>query len=325
MLDYIDASFQEKALSVFNYQYENCLTYRGYCDLISVSKSQVNVVAQIPFLPIQFFKTHYVSCKDSYEKVFKSSGTTSSLNAKHYVFKQAIYEESFINGFQSFYGSIEDYVFLALLPSYLEQGDSSLVAMFTALIKKSSHLESAFYLNNLKELKSTLDICKKYKKKTILIGVTYALLDFIESFDIDFPELIVMETGGMKGRRKELIKSELHKILKQGFKVQNIHSEYGMTELLSQAYSQRDGIFYPTETMKIVIRNTYNPLEILHPQKSGIINIIDLSNYYSCSFIATDDLGIVYSDGSFEVFGRNDFVDVRGCNLMLSDFIEQQQ
>jgi hypothetical protein len=273
---------------------------------------------EIPFLPIQFFKSHRVlSSSEPIEKSFSSSGTTGNITGKHHITDISFYEKSFQKGFEQFYGNIEDYVILALLPSYLEREGSSLIYMVDALIKQSNHKESGFYLNNLSELNETLLKLESQGKQTLLIGVSFALLDFIETYSFKLNHTLVMETGGMKGRRKELVRSELHSILKQGFGVENIHSEYGMTELLSQAYSKGDGIFECPNWMKVFVRDPEDALTILDPEKTGGINVIDLANVNSCSFIATQDLGKINQDGTFEIVGRFDHSDIRGCNLMV--------
>lgn len=313
-----ETDFQELALQVFKYQFDNNKVYRSFCDLLYVHPSDVKNVEQIPFLPIQFFKTHRVlSSENLIKQTFTSSGTTGSTTSKHYVTDLEIYKQSFRRGFESFYGTIEDYVVLALLPSYLERDGSSLVYMVNDMIAQSKHTESDFYLDNLDELKETLIKVDKSYKKVLLIGVSFALLDLVESHRFNLKNTIVMETGGMKGRRKELVRSELHTILQKGFGVKNIHSEYGMTELLSQAYSNGNGLFKCPKWMKILTRDTEDALTIQSQGKTGGINIIDLANVNSCSFIATQDLGRVLDDTNFEVVGRFDNSDIRGCNLMV--------
>ncbi|NNK82012.1 MAG: acyl transferase [Flavobacteriaceae bacterium] len=310
--------FNSVALDVFRFQFENNLVYRSFCDLLYKHSSDIKEIKDIPFLPIQFFKTHKVtSIENITSKIFESSGTTGSVNSKHYISDLSIYETSFLNGFSNFYGNIEDYTILALLPSYLERNNSSLVYMVNDLIKKSNNPESGFYLDNLETLKDTLIRLESKGQKTLLIGVSFALLDLIELHQFKLKNTIIIETGGMKGKRKELVKSELHDILKQGFGVSHIHSEYGMTELLSQAYSKGEGVFNCPPWMKVLIRSTTDPLEILENKKSGGINVIDLANVNSCSFIATQDLGKIHQDNSFEVLGRFDQADIRGCNLMV--------
>lgn len=312
-----NADFHELALQVFNYQFNHNKVYRSFCDLLYVHPSDIQHINQIPFLPIQFFKTHEVlSPQNTIEQTFSSSGTTGTVTSKHYVTDLEIYKQSFRKGFQSFYGNIEDYVVLALLPSYLERDDSSLIFMVDDMIRHSNHSESGFYLDDLNALSKTLIELDKSHKNVLLIGVSFALLDLVERYQFNLQNTIVMETGGMKGRRKELVRAELHHILKQGFSVKNIHSEYGMTELLSQAYSNGDGIFRCPNWMKVLTRDTEDALTIQQHGKTGGINIIDLANINSCAFIATQDLGKVFTDGSFEVVGRFDNSDIRGCNLM---------
>ena len=310
--------FNNLALKIFKHQFENNPVYRSFCDLLYKHPSDVRSINEIPFLPIQFFKSHDVlSNINTVEKTFSSSGTTGSITSKHYVTDLNIYKESFTKGFECFYGSIEDYVILALLPSYLEREGSSLIYMVEDFIKTSKHPESGFYLNNLSELNETLTVLDKKGKKILLIGVSFALLDLVESYQFQLKNTVIMETGGMKGRRKELVRDELHTILKQGFGVNTIHSEYGMTELLSQAYSKGNGVFECPKWMKILTRDTEDALTILPQQQNGGINVIDLANVNSCSFIATQDLGKVYPNGTFEIIGRFDNSDIRGCNLMV--------
>lgn len=313
-----DIAFEQTALEVFKYQYKNNGVYRSYCDLLNVATSDVTHYNDIPFLPIQFFKTHHVvSSKSKNEAIFTSSGTTGVITSKHHVTDIKIYESSYLKGFETFYGDIEDYVVLALLPSYLEREGSSLIYMVEDLIKRSKNTDSGFYLNNTNALRQKIIGLENKGQKTLLIGVSFALLDFIEQDNFQLNHTIIMETGGMKGRRKELIREELHYTLKKGFGVDHIHSEYGMTELLSQAYSKGDGLFNCPPWMKILIREPEDPLSISNTTKSGGINIIDLANYNSCAFIATQDLGKLHSNNSFEILGRFDHSDIRGCNLMV--------
>ena len=313
-----DKEFKDLTLKVFKFQFENNLIYRSFCDLLYKHPSDIKAIEDIPFLPIQFFKSHNVlSSKDSIKKIFTSSGTTGSVTSKHYVTDLSVYEESFQKGFQHFYNNIEDYVVLALLPSYLERDGSSLIYMVDDMIKSSKHTESGFYLDNLDELASTLKVLEAKGQQTLLIGVSFALLDLVENYDFDLQNTIIMETGGMKGRRKEMIRTELHNTLKKGFGVTNIHSEYGMTELMSQAYSKGNGIFKCPPWLKILIRDTEDALSVTTNQTSGGINIIDLANINSCAFIATQDLGKVHVDNTFEVIGRFNNSDIRGCNLMV--------
>ncbi len=312
------SEFEAIALQIFKFQFENNRVYRSFCDLLYRHPSDVKTIEDIPFLPIQFFKSRKIlSSNDTVKRVFSSSGTTGGATSKHYVTDLDIYTQSFTRGFQHVYGPIENYVVLALLPSYLEREGSSLIYMVDAMISQSKHPESGFYLNNYSELKDTLTTLDSQGKKTLLIGVSFALLDFIERYKFDLNNTIIMETGGMKGRRKELIRAELHKLLKAGFGVNSIHSEYGMTELLSQGYSQGHGIFESPNWMHILARDTEDPLTLQSIGKTGGINVIDLANINSCSFIATQDLGRVYHDGTFEIIGRFDNSDIRGCNLMV--------
>lgn len=310
--------FNKTALQVFKHQFTNNKVYRSFCDLIYVHPSDVNTIEQIPFLPIQFFKTREVlSSTEEIQETFTSSGTTGNTTSKHLVTDLSWYETSYLKGFDYFYGNIEDYVVLALLPNYLERKGSSLIYMVDDLIKRSKNPESGFYLNNLDELAQKLTHLDSQGKKVLLIGVSFALLDLIEQYDFNLSNTIIMETGGMKGRRKELIRNELHTILSNGFGVNEIHSEYGMTELLSQGYSKGNGVFNCPPWMQILTRDTEDALTILPKGKSGGINVIDLANYNSCSFIATQDLGKIYHKNSFEIIGRFDNSDIRGCNLMV--------
>ena len=313
-----ESDFNTAALEVFKFQFEHNAVYRSFCDLLYKHPSDITAIEQIPFLPIEFFKTHtIVSTNKPAEVTFTSSGTTGSTVSKHHVCDLEVYKHSFRTGFESFYGSIEDYTVLALLPSYLEREGSSLVYMANDMIVQSKHTESGFYLHDLEALKNTLIRLEAKGQKTLLIGVSYALLDLIEAHSFKLKHTIVMETGGMKGQRKELVKSEFHALLKQGFGVNTIHSEYGMTELLSQAYSKGDGVFETPPWMKVLTRDPEDALSIQSIGKSGGITIIDLANINSCAFIATQDLGKLKPDGTFEVLGRFDQSDIRGCNLMV--------
>jgi phenylacetate-coenzyme A ligase PaaK-like adenylate-forming protein len=310
--------FDKMALKVFRFQYENNLVYREFCDFLKTDVQKVKTIQQIPFLPIQFFKSHsVVSNSNPIQTTFTSSGTTGLVTSQHLVTDVSIYEESYRKGFSQFYGNIEDYVVLALLPSYLEREGSSLIQMVDDLIQLSNHPESGFYLHNYDELIEKIIQLDQSGQNVILIGVTYALLDVIEKHSFQLENTIIMETGGMKGKRKEMIREELHQQLCNGFGVKSIHSEYGMTELLSQAYSLGDGIFECPSWMQISIRDTEDALSYVREGKTGGINVIDLANINSCSFIATQDLGKKYSNGSFEVLGRFDHSDIRGCNLMV--------
>jgi phenylacetate-coenzyme A ligase PaaK-like adenylate-forming protein len=310
--------FDKIALKVFRFQYENNLVYREFCDFLKTDVQKVKSISQIPFLPIQFFKSHSViSSTNPIETTFTSSGTTGMITSKHFVTDVGIYEESYRKGFSQFYGNIEDYVVLALLPSYLEREGSSLIHMVDDLIQLSNQNESGFYLHNYDELIAKLIQLDRAGKNVILIGVTYALLDLVEKHSFQLENTIIMETGGMKGKRKEMIREELHIELCNGFGVKSIHSEYGMTELLSQAYSLGEGIFECPSWMQILVRDTEDALSYVREGKTGGINVIDLANINSCSFIATQDLGKKYPNGSFEILGRFDHSDIRGCNLMV--------
>lgn len=309
--------FETIALAVFNHQFKSNKTYRSFCDLLYKHPSDVKRITDIPFLPIEFFKTkEVVSTSEPIQITFTSSGTTGSTVSKHHVTDLKIYESSYLKGFEQFYGNIDDYIVLSLLPSYLEREGSSLIYMANDLIKKSNHPDSGFYLNNLEDLSHKLVELDNSNKKVLLIGVSFALLDLIELQQFQLKNTIIMETGGMKGRRKEIIRQELHQLLQEGFGVTTIHSEYGMTELLSQGYSYGNGVFNCPQWMKVLTRDTEDPLSIQKHGRTGGINIIDLANINSCSFIATQDLGKTYSNGSFEIIGRFDNSDIRGCNLM---------
>ncbi|MDA9571999.1 acyl transferase [Flavobacteriaceae bacterium] len=313
-----ESEFSRHALALFEYQFEHNAVYRSYCDLINTNPSEVQNITEIPFLPIQFFKSHKVfSTGISSKKYFESSGTTGQIRSKHYFSDLSLYHKSFEKGFEIFYGPIKDYALLALLPSYLEREHSSLVYMANELIQKTEHPSSGFYLDEWDQLKHTLKDLENKNQKTILLGVSFALLEAVENYDWNLKNTLVMETGGMKGMRKEWIRSALHNRLKEGFGVESIHAEYGMTELLSQAYSKADGIFYCPPWMHVSTRAPEDPFEIQSLGKTGGLNIIDLANIDSCAFIATQDLGIIHSDGGFEVLGRFDQAEVRGCNLMV--------
>lgn len=319
-----NAAWNGLALKIFAFQYEKNGIYRQFCDVLKIKTGDVHTIEDIPFLPIQFFKSHRVTSSDFEPAViFESSGTTGSVNSRHFVKDAGLYEQSFIKGFEKFYAQFQDSCIIGLLPSYLERGSSSLVYMVNDLIKRSSHEASGFYLYDHEKLQQTLSTNESKGQRTILIGVTYALLDFAEKYSMTLKHTTIIETGGMKGRREELTREEVHEILQQQFNLPAIHSEYGMTELLSQAYSPGKGIFFPSHTMKILLRSEDDPFDvnaIVPPEKkfiAGVINVIDLANIHSCSFIATDDMGKLYPDGSFEVLGRLDNSDIRGCGLML--------
>jgi phenylacetate-coenzyme A ligase PaaK-like adenylate-forming protein len=306
------------ALKVFRFQYENNLVYRQFCDFLKVEKHNVKSLAQIPFLPIQFFKSHeVVSNSNAIQATFTSSGTTGMITSQHLVTDVSLYEQSYRLAFSEFYGNIEDYVVLALLPSYLERSGSSLIYMVQDLISLTNNEHSGFYLHNYDELIAKLTALDDAGQNVLLIGVTYALLDLVEQHHFQLKNTIIMETGGMKGKRKEMIREELHAILCKGFGVSSIHSEYGMTELLSQAYSLGDGVFECPSWMHVLIRDPEDALTYVADGKTGGVNVIDLANVNSCSFIATQDLGKKQPNNSFEILGRFDHSDIRGCNLMV--------
>ena len=310
--------FEKITLKVFRQQYDTNGLYQQFCNFLKKDKTNVKSVSEIPFLPIQFFKSHEViSSNKPVQQTFTSSGTTGMQTSKHLVTDVNWYEQSYRLGFSQFYGNIEDYCVLALLPSYLERDGSSLIYMVEDLIQSSNHEDSGFYLNNYDELISKLIELDNLGQNVILIGVTYALLDLIEKQKFKLKNTIIMETGGMKGKRKEMIREELHTILCNGFGVAKIHSEYGMTELLSQAYSLGDGVFECPPWMQVFIRDTEDAFTYVADGKTGGINVIDLANINSCSFIATQDLGKKNPNHSFEVLGRFDHSDIRGCNLMV--------
>jgi len=310
--------FEKLTLKVFRYQYDHNAVYRNFCDLLKKNKTNVKALQDIPFLPIQFFKSHeVVSSTAPVQITFTSSGTTGMTTSRHLVTDLNFYEESFRLAFSQFYGNIEDYVVLALLPSYLEREGSSLIYMVEDLIERSNQPESGFYLHNYDELIEKLTELDNSGQNVLLIGVTYALLDLVDKQNFQLTNTIIMETGGMKGKRKEMIREELHELLCKGFGVSKIHSEYGMTELLSQAYSLGYGLFECPPWMEILIRDTEDALSYVAEGKTGGINVIDLANVNSCSFIATQDLGKKYPNHSFEVLGRFDHSDIRGCNLMV--------
>ncbi|WP_375581166.1 acyl transferase [Marivirga tractuosa] len=317
-------NFQDFALALFQYQSKYNLVYKKYIDALNINCSSIDDLRAIPFLPIEFFKQHKVitQFKDfiNHAAIFESSGTGSGISSKHYVPDLNHYLNHAQNIFESHYAKLEDYVILALLPSYLERKGSSLVAMVDDFIKKTKSPDSGFYLYDLKELIKKVEKLKanSNKKKVIIWGVSFALLDLAENYKVDFSDCIVMETGGMKGRRKEITREELHGILCEGLNVNTIHSEYGMTELLSQSYSKGKGLFTPSKSMKIMVREVNDPFDVKYADKrSGGLNVIDLANIDSCAFIETQDVGLVNEDGSFKVLGRFDNSDIRGCNLMM--------
>ncbi len=319
ILNLTEAEFLPAALWLFEHQYQNNAFYRQYVDLLGVNVHQVTQLEQIPFLPIRFFKSAVIKTGQWQEQqIFASSGTTGSINSRHFVRDLSIYEASFRKGFELFYGDVRDYCVLGLLPNYLERGQSSLVYMVNDLINRSKHPDSGFYLYDFGQLNQTLNKLKAQNQPTLLIGVTFALLDFAEQYPGALPHCVIMETGGMKGRKKELLRNEVHELLKKAFKVPQIHSEYGMTELLSQAYATADGRFKTVPWMKCLMRADDDPLQV-SPAGSpgrGALNIIDLANIDSCAFIATDDAVQFLSNNEFEVLGRLDNSDIRGCSLM---------
>ena len=313
-----DADFVQAALQTFGYQYQHNQVYQRFCTLLGCTPDKVRQLTDIPFLPIEFFKSEAVYCgNERPTTVFTSSGTTGSQTSRHYVKDLAVYQQSFRQGFADFYGNIEEYTVLALLPSYLERTGSSLITMVADLIERSGSADSGFYLNEYDLLAEKLTNLDRSGRKVLLIGVSFALLDLVETHRFQLKNTIVMETGGMKGRRKELIREELHAILCEGFGVEHIHSEYGMTELLSQAYSAGSGLYESVRWLKVLIRDSNDALSYQRPLKTGGINLIDLANIHSCSFIATQDLGRLHPNGKFEVLGRFDNADIRGCNLLI--------
>lgn len=311
------AGFPRLALETFYYQYQQNPVYKQFVDGLHSDLSKIQSINQIPFLPIRFFKSHEIRSSIFIpEMIFESSGTSQTVNSRHLVRSIDLYEESFLTGFEQVYGPVKDFCILGLLPSYLERGNSSLVYMVDKLVKLSENPDSGFYLYNEEALAKKVNMLESRQQKTLLIGVTYALLDFAEKFPMQLNSTIIMETGGMKGRKREMVRDEVHSELIKAFGVLSIHAEYGMTELLSQAYSKGNGIYRSPAWMKCIVREEDDPLTI-HLSGTGVLNVIDLANIYSCSFIATDDAGKVYEDGSFEVLGRTDGSDLRGCSLMV--------
>ena len=310
-------NFEQSSFEVFEFQYKNNPVYKSYCDLLKKTPANIKEISAIPFLPISFFKSHYVSCTKKFDKVFHSSGTTNESLSKHYVSDINIYEKSFLKNFIDNYGNPKDYVILGLLPNYMENENSSLIYMINNLIQLSKSNESGFFLGQYDFIIEKIKNLCKGNKKVILFGVSYALLDLTENRNLNLKNTIIIETGGMKGRRREMIKKELHETLKQRTGLDKIHSEYGMTELLSQAYSKGDGIFSCPNWMRVFVRDINDPNFLNTNSKTGGINIIDLANVNSCSFIATDDMGSIHKNGSFEIMGRIDHSDTRGCNLLV--------
>lgn len=313
--------FERVALELFALQSRDNAVYRAYLDALHVDPASVNDVASIPFMPVSFFKYHDIVTGDfEPEATFESSGTTATGNSRHLVKSVEIYRESFIRCFTQFYGAPDNWCIIGLLPSYLERRHSSLVMMVNDLIERSGNSKSGFYLHEYDRLAEVLKSNESLSQKTLLIGVTFALLDFAEQLQFPLRHTTVMETGGMKGKRKEITREEVHSVLCNAWSLDNVHSEYGMTELLSQAYSYGRGLFRCPPWMKVLLRDEDDPLTLKYPvandPQSGLINVIDLANIYSCAFLAIDDIGKVYADGSFEVLGRMDSSDVRGCSLM---------
>lgn len=308
--------FTNLALETFHFQYKHNLVYKQWCNLLHVNVNKVKYINQIPFLPISFFKTHSIKTTQFKPQiVFESSKTTGQISSKHFVNSLDVYEKCFSTCFNQFYNNVEDYCILGLLPSYLERNNSSLVYMVQNLITKSKHKQSGFYLHNFEQLFNTLKDVEANKQPTILFGVTFALLDFAKQFPIDLQNTTVIETGGMKGRKEEITRTEVHRTLSKAFNTEQIHSEYGMTELLSQAYSKQNENFLCPPWMKVLVREEEDPFVVKNYGK-GVLNIIDLANIYSCSFIATDDLGLIHENNSFEVLGRIDSSEMRGCSLL---------
>ena len=321
LLSVTPQNFSETALAIFQFQYTQNPLYHQYCQALHIDSEKIDDIKKIPFLPIAFFKTHTVTTTQfEPAAIFESSGTTQTSNSKHLVKDIGLYEQSFTAAFNLFYGDAADWCIIALLPSYLERNNSSLVMMADNLIQQSNHAESGFYLNDLDKLHHTLVLLEKQQKKTLLIGVTFALLDFAEQYPMPLQYTTIMETGGMKGRREEITREAVHHILCTAFNIHKIHSEYGMTELLSQAYSKGDGIFNCPPWMKVLVREEDDPLSVMMVDQnkiiSGAANVIDLANLYSCSFIATDDAVKLYPDERFEILGRLDNSDMRGCSLL---------
>ncbi len=313
------ANFEDLCIAVFRYQAEYNSLYKKYLHLLHIDTQSITTINQIPFLPISFFKTHRIKTKNwRAEVVFTSSGTTGNTTSRHYVKDTTFYDNNTRLAYENFYGALKNYTVLALLPAYLERGGSSLVRMAQRFIEWSDAPESGFFLYEYNKLQAVLQECNDTKKPTLLLGVSFALLDLAEQYPLQLADnIIVMETGGMKGRRRELTRPELHDTLARAFGTSQIHSEYGMTELLSQAYSQGNGRFTSAPTMRVQTRELTDPFTTLPHEQTGCLNIIDLANLHSCSFIATDDLGKTHSDGSFEVLGRADASDIRGCNLLV--------
>ncbi|MFN4299246.1 MAG: acyl transferase [Thermaurantimonas sp.] len=314
-----DNLFTEKALEVFNFQHAHCEVYRMFVDGLGINVSSVKTLEQIPFLPIEMFKKFQIlTAKSTYQTIFRSSTTTGAIPSSHYIADLDWYKKSLTTGFQLFYGAPGEFCIIGLLPSYLERKDSSLVYMVNHLMRLSAHPLNGFFLYEYEELVNRLEYLNNKGQKTLLIGVTFALLDLAERYSLELPDTILLETGGMKGRRREMIREEVHDILNDRLRPKRIDSEYGMTELLSQAYKMGELPFVTEPWMRVFARNINDPLGAFAYNSTGLLHVIDLANVYSCAFIATQDLGRVYSDGTFEVLGRYDHAEARGCNLMVS-------
>lgn len=311
--------FEDMAMDLFHYQAKSNRIYRSFIEARGLEVEKVEEIHQIPFLPIQFFKSHAVVCGEEadFNQYYSSSGTTGAVTSKHYVWSEGFYLENTRRIFEKEYGALSDYHVLALLPSYLEREGSSLVTMADFFIKESNSPHSGFYLYNYEQLVDKLLLLKEDHEKVLLIGVTFALLDLAEEKLPPMPNLIVMETGGMKGRRKEMVREQVHEILSRNLGVDRIHSEYGMTELMSQAYSHGFGKFSLPDTMKIFLRDTHDPFS-QSTRSQGGINVVDLANFHSCAFIETQDLGRYDKEGNLEIMGRFDNSEIRGCNLMVN-------
>ncbi|RQO30794.1 acyl transferase [Taibaiella sp. KBW10] len=308
-------NFPQKALELFSFQYQSNNLYKDYCNALHIDVAAVSTLTDIPFLPISFFKSHEVKT-GFFETAltFESSGTTGMIPSRHHIAHPEYYEYAYRSAFHHFYGAVEDYIIIGLLPSYLERKHSSLVYMVNDLIRLSGRPESGFYLDEFEKLAQVLSANKQ--KKILLIGVTFALLDFAEAYPMSLDNVIVMETGGMKGRKEEWTRMEVHDYLKQQWQLPVVHSEYGMSELLSQAYAVKDGFFACDKTMQVLLRDESDPLHTF-AYGSGCLNVIDLANIDSCAFIATEDVGKIHYNDTFEVLGRRDFAALRGCSLMV--------
>lgn len=312
------ADFTPRALEVFRFQYEQNPLYGDFVRALGVRPGSVGRIEEIPFLPVSFFKTHEVRTGEFVpEVVYQSSGTTGMVTSRHLVRDMGLYRQSFRTGFEHFYGSVRDWCIIGLLPAYLERSNSSLVYMVNELIDASGHPNSGFYLYEYDALYALLQRLEAAGQKTLLIGVTFALLDFAERYTLSLEHTVVMETGGMKGRRREITREELHGFLGERLGVKVVHAEYGMTELLSQGYSAGGGVFRCPEWMKVLVRSEDDPLEV-RDRGEGLINVVDLANIWSCAFLSTEDIGVVREDGGFMVAGRVDHSDIRGCSLLVA-------